>query len=144
MKKGILLSAILAMLIGLAACSGEEASETDTLEAIESESTDDTSATEATENTIQIAVLPLSKKLNEGAQAVYEELSKNWECVFDDSGNIAKRYERYDEIGTLFCVIIDFDTELDNAVTVRISETEEFERININDLNDYFEEKLAE
>jgi len=92
---------------------------------------------------VKIGVLPLSKKLNEGATKVFEQLSKKWNCEYDDRGNIGKRYRRQDEIGTPFCVTYDFDSEEDGAVTVRDRDTMEQERIKIEDLAAYFEEKLA-
>ena len=55
---------------------------------------------------VKIGVLPLSKKLNEGAEKVYTELCKYYNCEFDDRGNIGKRYRRQDEIGTPFCVLM--------------------------------------
>ena len=64
---------------------------------------------------VKIGVLPLSKKLNEGAEKVFAELSKTYNCEFDDRGNIGKRYRRQDEIGTPFCVTYDFDSEEDGA-----------------------------
>jgi len=91
---------------------------------------------------VKIGVLPLSKKLNEGAEKVFGELSKYWNCEFDDRGNIGKRYRRQDEIGTPFCVTYDFDSETDGAVTVRDRDTMEQERVKIEDLKDYFEKKL--
>ncbi len=91
---------------------------------------------------VKVGVLPLSKKLNEGAEKVFAELSKYWNCEFDDRGNIGKRYRRQDEIGTPFCVTYDFDSETDGAVTVRDRDTMEQERIKIEDLKDYFEKKL--
>ncbi len=91
---------------------------------------------------VKVGVLPLSKKLNEGAEKVYAELSKYWNCEFDDRGNIGKRYRRQDEIGTPFCVTYDFESENDGAVTVRDRDTMEQERIKIEDLKDYFEKKL--
>ena len=69
---------------------------------------------------VKIGILPLSKKLNEGAEKIYAELSKKYNCEFDDRGNIGKRYRRQDEIGTPFCVTYDFDSETD----VLLSETE--------------------
>ncbi len=92
---------------------------------------------------VKIGVLPLSKKLNEGAEKIYAELSKYYNCEFDDRGNIGKRYRRQDEIGTPFCITYDFDSENDGAVTVRDRDTMEQERIKIEDLKAYFEEKLA-
>ncbi len=91
---------------------------------------------------VKVGVLPLSKKLNEGAEKVYAELSKYWNCEFDDRGNIGKRYRRQDEIGTPFCVTYDFESETDGAVTVRDRDTMEQERVKIEDLKAYFEKKL--
>ena len=91
---------------------------------------------------VKIGVLPLSKKLNEGAGKVFETLSKKWNCEYDDRGNIGKRYRRQDEIGTPFCVTYDFDSETDGAVTVRDRDTMEQERVKIEDLVSYFEKKM--
>ncbi|MBO6114824.1 MAG: glycine--tRNA ligase [Lachnospiraceae bacterium] len=91
---------------------------------------------------VKIGVLPLSKKLNEGAEKIYAELSKYYNCEFDDRGNIGKRYRRQDEIGTPFCITYDFDSENDVAVTVRDRDTMEQERIKIEDLKAYFEKKF--
>ena len=92
---------------------------------------------------VKIGVLPLSKKLNEGAEKVFAELSKYYNCEYDDRGAIGKRYRRQDEIGTPFCVTYDFDSEEDGAVTVRDRDTMKQERIKIEDLKAYFEEKMA-
>mgnify|MGYP003545547599 FL=1 len=91
---------------------------------------------------VKIGVLPLSKKLNEGAEKVYTELSKYYNCEFDDRGNIGKRYRRQDEIGTPFCVTYDFESEEDGAVTVRDRDTMQQERVKIEDLKAYFEKKF--
>ena len=91
---------------------------------------------------VKIGVLPLSKKLNEGAEKIYADLSKYYNCEFDDRGNIGKRYRRQDEIGTPFCVTYDFDSEEDGAVTVRDRDSMEQERIKIEDLKAYFEKKF--
>ena len=91
---------------------------------------------------VKIGVLPLSKKLNEGAEKVFAQLSKYYNCEFDDRGNIGKRYRRQDEIGTPFCVTYDFDSEEDGAVTVRDRDTMEQERVKIEDLKAYFEKKF--
>ena len=91
---------------------------------------------------VKVGVLPLSKKLNEGAEKIYTELSKKWNCEFDDRGNIGKRYRRQDEIGTPFCVTYDFESEEDGCVTVRDRDTMAQERIKIEDLTAYFEKKL--
>ena len=91
---------------------------------------------------VKIGVLPLSKKLNEGAEKIYTMLSKYYNCEFDDRGNIGKRYRRQDEIGTPFCVTYDFESEEDGAVTVRDRDTMEQERVKIEDLKAYFEKKF--
>ena len=91
---------------------------------------------------IKIGVLPLSKKLNEGAEKVFAQLSKYYNCEFDDRGNIGKRYRRQDEIGTPFCITYDFESEEDGAVTVRDRDTMEQERVKIEDLKTYFEKKF--
>ena len=91
---------------------------------------------------VKIGVLPLSKKLGEGAEKVYAELCKYYNCEYDDRGNIGKRYRRQDEIGTPFCVTYDFDSEEDGAVTVRDRDTMEQERVKIEDLKAYFEKKF--
>ena len=91
---------------------------------------------------VKVGVLPLSKKLNEGAEKVYAELSKYYNCEFDDRGNIGKRYRRQDEIGTPFCVTYDFDSETDGAVTVRDRDTMEQVRVPIAELKAYLEEKF--
>jgi len=92
---------------------------------------------------VKIGVLPLSKKLNEGAEKIYAELSKKYNCEFDDRGNIGKRYRRQDEIGTPFCVTYDFDSETDNCVTIRFRDSMEQERVAIADLNKWFEDKFS-
>ena len=92
---------------------------------------------------VKIGVLPLSKKLNEGAEKVYAELCKKYNCEFDDRGNIGKRYRRQDEIGTPFCVTYDFESENDGCVTVRDRDSMAQERIKIEDLAKYFEDKFT-
>jgi len=92
---------------------------------------------------VKIGIFPLSKKLNEGAEKIFTELSKKYNCEFDDRGNIGKRYRRQDEIGTPFCITYDFESETDFAVTVRNRDTMEQERILIANLNEYFAEKFT-
>ena len=92
---------------------------------------------------VKIGVLPLSKKLGEGALKVYEDLSKQYNCEYDDRGNIGKRYRRQDEIGTPYCVTYDFDSQEDNAVTVRDRDTMEQDRVPIAELKDYFAERIT-
>lgn len=91
---------------------------------------------------VKIGILPLSKKLNEGALKISEELSKYYNVEFDDRGNIGKRYRRQDEIGTPFCITYDFDSESDNAVTVRDRDSMEQVRIPVAELKNYFEDKF--
>ena len=90
----------------------------------------------------KVAILPLSKKLGEKAQEVYEKLSKKFMCDYDEAGSIGKRYRREDEIGTPYCVTIDFDTLEDNAVTIRDRDTMEQVRVNIDELADWISEKI--
>ena len=90
----------------------------------------------------KIAVLPLSKKLSEKAQEVYEKLSKKFMCDYDETGSIGKRYRREDEIGTPYCLTVDFDTLEDNAVTIRDRDTMEQIRIPIDEVESWLEEKL--
>ena len=91
---------------------------------------------------VKIGILPLSKKLNEGALKISEELSKYYNVEFDDRGNIGKRYRRQDEIGTPICITYDFDSENDSAVTVRDRDSMEQVRIPIAELKAYFEDKF--
>ena len=91
---------------------------------------------------VKVAVLPLSKKLGEGAEKVYAELSKDWNCEYDDRGAIGKRYRRQDEIGTPFCITYDFDSETDGMVTVRDRDSMEQERVAISELREYFRNKF--
>ncbi len=88
------------------------------------------------------AVLPLSKKLSDKADAVREQLAKDFMVDFDDAGSIGKRYRRQDEIGTPFCVTYDFDSVEDGCVTVRDRDTMQQERVKIDELNAYIAEKV--
>ena len=92
---------------------------------------------------VKIAVFPLSKKLNDGAEKIFLELSKKYNCEFDERGNIGKRYRRQDEIGTPFCITYDFDSEEDQAVTVRFRDTMEQVRVKIEELDSYFADKFT-
>ena len=89
------------------------------------------------------AVLPLQKNLSEQADAIYKKLVKRFPCTFDVTGSIGKRYRRQDEIGTPFCITVDFDTLEDNAVTVRDRDSMTQERIAIDKLAAYIEEKIS-
>ena len=90
----------------------------------------------------KVAVLPLSKKLSEKAEEIYDKLSKKYMCEYDEAGSIGKRYRREDEIGTPYCVTVDFETQNDNTVTIRNRDTMEQIRINIDELEKYLDEKL--
>ncbi len=91
---------------------------------------------------VKAAVLPLSKKLAEGAGAVYDELAKYFNIEYDEAGSIGKRYRRQDEIGTPFCITYDFESETDGCVTVRDRDTMEQVRLPISELKSYIAEKL--
>lgn len=91
----------------------------------------------------KVAVLPLQKNLNEKAKEVYNTLNKYFMCTYDETGSIGKRYRRQDEIGTPFCITIDYDTLNDNTVTIRNRDSMEQIRLNINELQSYIQEKIA-
>ncbi|MCK6130407.1 glycine--tRNA ligase [Parvimonas micra] len=88
------------------------------------------------------AILPLTKKLSDKSDEIYDELSKYFMIDTDVSGSIGKRYRRQDEVGTPFCITVDFDTLEDNCVTVRFRDTMEQERIKISELKDFIEKSL--
>ena len=91
---------------------------------------------------VKCAVLPLSKKLSEKALDLFDELAKEFNCEFDETGSIGKRYRRQDEIGTPFCITYDFDTETDGCVTVRDRDTMEQVRIPVSEVKTYISEKI--
>ena len=91
----------------------------------------------------KVAVLPLSKKLSEKAEEVYSKLCKKFMCDYDEAGSIGKRYRREDEIGTPYCVTVDFDTLEDETVTVRDRDTMEQVRIKIDEVESYIQEKIV-
>lgn len=93
---------------------------------------------------IKIAVLPLSKKeeLAGPAGEVHQTLRKRWMTQYDETGSIGKRYRRQDEIGTPYCITVDFDTLNDQAVTVRDRDTMQQERVKTSELLAYFQDKL--
>ena len=97
---------------------------------------------------VKAAVLPLSKKLGDKAEEIHDMLSKYFNVEYDDAGSIGKRYRRQDEIGTPFCITVDFqtvgddETEADNCVTVRDRDTMEQVRMPIDQLVDYINKKL--
>ena len=88
------------------------------------------------------AILPLQKNLSEKAEEIYRKLCKRFPVTYDVAGSIGKRYRRQDEIGTPYCVTIDFDTLEDNTVTVRDRDSMEQIRISVDDLAAYIEKSL--
>lgn len=94
---------------------------------------------------IKIAIFPLLRnkpELVEKAKKIYDNLKLHWMSEFDDNGNIGKRYRRQDEIGTPYCVTVDFDTLEDGSVTIRDRDTMQQTRVRIEGLEEYFREKL--
>lgn len=93
---------------------------------------------------IKIAILPLSKKpeLSKLSMEVYESLVDKYRVAYDETGSIGKRYRRQDEVGTPYCVTIDFDSLSDKQVTIRDRDTMGQERIAIAELGKYFQEKF--
>jgi glycyl-tRNA synthetase len=93
---------------------------------------------------VKVAVLPLSRNadLSPKAKDLAQELRQGWNVDFDDSGAIGRRYRRQDEIGTPYCVTVDFDTLEDNTVTVRERDTMRQERVSLDGIRRYFAERL--
>mgnify|MGYP006171050085 CR=1 FL=1 len=93
---------------------------------------------------VKVAVLPLSRNadLSPKAQKLAKDLREHWNVDFDDAGAIGRRYRRQDEIGTPYCVTVDFDTLEDNAVTIRERDTMKQERIALDQVKSYFAERL--
>ena len=89
------------------------------------------------------AVLPLSKKLSDGAEKIYHQLAGQFMVDFDVSGAIGKRYRRQDEIGTPYCITYDFESEQDGCVTVRERDSMEQVRMPIDQVAAYLAEKIA-
>jgi len=90
----------------------------------------------------KVAILPLSKKLSQKAEEVYNKLSKTFMCDYDEAGSIGKRYRREDEIGTPYCVTIDFDTLENETVTIRDRDTMEQVRVKIDQLETWLNDKM--
>lgn len=94
---------------------------------------------------IKIAVFPLLKNKPEllaKAREVFDRLKLRWRSEFDDNGNIGKRYRRQDEIGTPYCVTVDFDSLENNDVTIRDRDSMEQQRLPIADLENFFNSKF--
>jgi len=92
---------------------------------------------------VKAAILPLSKKLADGAEKIADELSKFFPVEYDETGAIGKRYRRQDEIGTPFCVTYDFESVEDNCVTVRERDSMTQERLKIGEVRDYIEKRIG-
>lgn len=90
----------------------------------------------------KVAILPLQKQLSDKAKEVYAGLSKQFMCDYDETGSIGKRYRRQDEIGTPYCVTVDFDTLNDETVTVRDRDSMQQVRLKISELKAYIEKSL--
>ena len=90
----------------------------------------------------KVAVLPLQKNMSEKATEIYRSLQKHFMATYDEAGSIGKRYRRQDEIGTPYCVTIDFDTLEKGTVTVRDRDTMKQDTIKIEDIVDYINRKL--
>lgn len=88
------------------------------------------------------AFMPLSKQLNGQTESIYKLIKRKYNCQFDDSGSIGKRYRRQDEIGTPLCFTYDFESLTDNCVTARDRDTMKQERISIENIERYIQEKL--
>jgi Glycyl-tRNA synthetase (class II) len=91
----------------------------------------------------KVAVLPLQKQLNDKATDIYVALQKRFSTTYDESASIGKRYRRQDEIGTPFCVTVDFDTLEDGCVTVRERDSMAQIRMPIENLEEYLKKELA-
>jgi glycyl-tRNA synthetase len=93
---------------------------------------------------VKVAVLPLSRNadLSPKAKALGAQLRKNWNIDFDDAGAIGRRYRRQDEIGTPFCITVDFDTLEDQAVTIRERDTMSQERVSLDKVEGYLAARL--
>ena len=94
---------------------------------------------------IKIAIFPLLKnkpELVKKAHDLYNDLKNNWRCEFDDNGNIGKRYRRQDEIGTPFCLTVDFDSLENDDVTVRERDSMKQTRIKISELKNFFQKQI--
>lgn len=91
---------------------------------------------------VKIAVLPIVKKLWDEAMKIYSQLSKHWMCEYDETGNVGKRYFRFDEIGTPYCIVVDDNTVNNSTVTVRDRDTGLQDTVKVEELVEYFRSKL--
>lgn len=93
---------------------------------------------------VQVAVFPLQKdeKLQSLARKIYNDLSQNFSCEYDDAGNIGKMYRRQDEIGTPWCITVDYSSLDDNTVTIRDRDTMEQQRISVPEIFNWVSNNL--
>ena len=92
----------------------------------------------------KVAVLPLQKNLSEKAEEIYAKLKKEFYCDYDDAGSIGKRYRRHDEIGTPYCITVDFDTLENGTVTLRDGDTMEQQRMTVDEVIAFVNGKLKD
>jgi len=92
---------------------------------------------------VQVAVLPLVKKLHDTAQPLFRDLRRRFRAEYDQGGTIGKRYRRQDEIGTPFCVTVDFETLEDQAVTVRNRDTMAQQRVGLDQVLTYLDAAVS-
>jgi glycyl-tRNA synthetase len=95
---------------------------------------------------VKVAIFPLQKddKLEQVSQSIYQNLKKQFHCEYDNSGNIGKMYRRQDEIGTPWCVVVDYESLTDKCVTVRDRDTMNQVRLSIEDLSAWLTKQLYE
>lgn len=93
---------------------------------------------------IKIAILPLSKKLKDDAFDIYKKLNKYFNCEYDETASIGKRYRRQDEIGTPYCITYDFESRDDFCITIRKRDSMQQERVKIDELMKYFHGKFRQ
>jgi glycyl-tRNA synthetase len=93
---------------------------------------------------VKVALLPLSKKLAEPVHALEADLRRKFNCFYDESGNIGRRYRRQDEIGTPYCITYDFESVDDGKVTVRERDTMSQERVSIDSVSAYLRDRLED
>lgn len=91
---------------------------------------------------VKVGVLPVVKKISDIAKPIFQQLSEDFFCEYDDVGSIGKRYARFDEIGTPFCVTIDSENYDNGKVTVRLRDSKEQELVEISKLNEFIRKSL--
>jgi glycyl-tRNA synthetase len=91
---------------------------------------------------VKVGILPIVKKIGDDARTVFKQLSEDFVCEYDEAGSVGKRYARFDEIGTPFCVTIDSDNYAAGNVTVRHRDSMQQEIVAISELNNWLRERL--